>query len=298
MSPVVAVVPSLASIPTPSPVAFSPNLSRELVLPKKLQVDMAVLVLTGRSNFAQRNAIRKTWKGSRNNVFFIAGAHACPIPAAHVKKYSCVKDPEKGEPMEVILAKHEENIKVEQYKLDEEVAKFRDLVLVDMVDSYRGLPKKLKLGYKWLIENTNAKWFMKVDDDFYLRVDAADRFLKKLTPTKMVVGKIARSWNVPRKGKWAELDYKKNKYPPFPLGSCGHAVSRDVGEYIFRSDQFEYQGEDVSVGIWLDNRPDFRPVKFYHTTNFVNNGRCSTRQNIVIGHNLDLKKMIRCKAYD
>jgi len=59
-----------------------------------------------------------------------------------------------------------------------------------------------------------------------------------------VIGSVG-SGKVTSTGKWAELDYKQDKYPMFPLGSFGHVVSRPIAEYIAEQNVqkalFDYQ---------------------------------------------------------
>ena len=95
---------------------------------------------------------------------------------------------------------------------------------------YRHLPQKVKYAYSWGLEHTNAKWLVKVDDDFFVRVDALEKYLTTRfdDDKNVVVGHIANGWKVHRGGKWAERTYKPSRYPKFPLGSCGHAVTRSI----------------------------------------------------------------------
>eukprot|EP01047_Picozoa_sp_COSAG01_P140634 COSAG01_NODE_71573_length_255_cov_1.000000_1_plen_60_part_10 len=50
--------------------------------------------------------------------------------------------------------------------------------------------------------------------------------------------------------------YKKHTYPPFPRGGA-HAVTRALAKYVVDNDKslVEYQGEDTSMGIWMDEAP-------------------------------------------
>eukprot|EP01049_Picozoa_sp_SAG25_P007267 SAG25_NODE_582_length_6759_cov_2.468919_5_plen_76_part_00 len=50
--------------------------------------------------------------------------------------------------------------------------------------------------------------------------------------------------------------YKKHSYPPFPRGGA-HAVTRALAKYVVDNDKslVEYQGEDTSMGIWMDEAP-------------------------------------------
>ena len=56
-------------------------------------------------------------------------------------------------------------------------------VMLPMVDSYQNLTLKVKLGVKWMIENTDAKWLLKVDDDVYADLRRLDGYLKQFDHT-------------------------------------------------------------------------------------------------------------------
>lgn len=181
----------------------------------------------------------------------------------------------------------------EQKHIYEEIEKYEDIVLVPMIDSYRTLAKKLKLSYKWGLQHTSAKWFLKSDEDFYIQMNQITELTEKLQPAKAVIGRIARGWGVHKGGKWAEFNYKPKRYPPFPVGSSGHIVSRDVAEFIVKVDGFEYQGEDVSVGIWLFEHPDFR-AHFYDSKRLTSSGECMNRQFVIVGHDVKIQTMKAC----
>ena len=55
---------------------------------------------------------------------------------------------------------------------------------------------------------------------------------------KMSYGRtrLVRAGAVKRQGKWAELYYRDEKYPPFPLGSFGHIVSRGLARAVVEHD--------------------------------------------------------------
>ena len=105
-------------------------------------------------------------------------------------------------------------------------------------ESYRGLPHKLKEGYDSVVRNLpQTKWIVKADDDTAVRVASLSTYLESsdmLTYAKpTIVGKIQYDGEVWQGGKWNEETYPgHDRYPPFPLGSCGHVVSRPVAEYI------------------------------------------------------------------
>lgn len=280
----------------PIPKAAKPTVLAPLHFQKPLDSNIVVLTLSGRSKFATRQAIRKTWKRNQNNVFFVVGVRGCGIPPAYRREYECsFKTSPDAVPKKAQL-EHERRLAIEQEKLQAEASAFNDMVLVDMVDSYRKLPRKLKLGYKWALQETTAEWILKADDDFFVRVARLGEVVKNRRPWRTVIGGIATGWVVPRKGKWAELNYKKSRYPSFPIGSYGHLVSRDVAQYVVTSDQFEFQGEDVSLGIWLDKKSDFTGVRFIRSPAFSGNQNCKDRSKLVVGHDFTPKKLEACQA--
>jgi hypothetical protein len=119
----------------------------------------------------------------------------------------------------------------------------------------------------------------------------------------MVVGGDIRDRNSAHlSGKWKEVPQypQGGSYPPFPLGSMGHAVTRGVVEYIAQHQQvlFDYQGEDVSVGIWLKDAKEGVEWKSVPKI-MVNHGNCQQRQGspaLVIGHDVTPAKMRQCYA--
>ncbi|PVD25598.1 hypothetical protein C0Q70_13256 [Pomacea canaliculata] len=65
-------------------------------------------------------------------------------------------------------------------------------------------------------------------------------------------GAVARDWVVERTGKWREPDFPSSVYPTFPCGS-GYVVSRNLHTWLADNARHlhSFQGEDVSMGIWL-----------------------------------------------
>ena len=94
------------------------------------------------------------------------------------------------------------------------------------------------------------------DDDSYVRVE---KFVSDVKSWSMGGGQSmiihAADWSTgsPMKGgKWKELRWK-SRYPKFPSGA-GHVVNRNVAAWVVAHGDslIEYQGEDTSIGIWLD----------------------------------------------
>lgn len=224
-----------------------------------------VIVLSARENIERRKTIRETW-GKNHSVYFVIG----------------------GE--------RENETKTIQQSLQTEFRTNQDLLDTIHPDGYRSLPYKLRFAYRWIIKHIpTCQWFIKVDDDTVVRVDSLQQaLLRPLNPrTPLVLGRIVVDAPVHREGKWAELKYQPAKYPYWPQGSCGHVVSRPVASYIARLPNITYyQGEDTSVGIWLD-QSDLH-VTWLHSMYFVNDRNCMEQAWLIIGHQITPEEMVQC----
>jgi len=260
-------------------------------------MQVMVSVLSRRSAFETRQVIRETWASGHNNVFFAVGV-CCPIPPNDRIKWACkrAKSPSVEE-----QSKWDMECAKQDLKIAEEKAKYKDIIRMPDIDVYRHLPQKVKFSYKWGLEHTTAEWFVKTDDDSVVRIDTLGSYLKKTYNSDgyVVVGRIANGWGVPRSGKWAENKYKPSNYPKFPLGSVGHVVSKGVATYIVENSDklFNYQGEDVSIGIWLNESPLKSKVKWVTSKHMANHGNCKDTGMWVMGHNIKPAKMRECFAH-
>ena len=275
--------------------------------PPRETTDFVVLfVLSRRDSFAIRKTIRKTWGYGNDNVYFVIGK-ACSVPSKYRDtdeggNMACKASPvpiEERDYMEqtqkqILLARAED-----EHLLQEQTS-HRDLLLVDDIDIYRSLSKKLKFAYTFAMQMLpTAKWVIKIDDDFFVRVKELKDFITRnfndSVPT-LISGLISQGKAATR-GKWKEVpQYSPGKnYPPFPLGSYGHVVSRPIVEVIVQNQNglFDYQGEDTSLGIWL-NLLNSNQVIFHQTKKMKNDGKCLDRDALVVGHDVTTQKMIEC----
>ncbi|KAK3245505.1 hypothetical protein CYMTET_44929, partial [Cymbomonas tetramitiformis] len=267
------------------------------------RADTAILVLSARNHGPRRDMIRQTWAAGHSNVYFIVGDTGCRVPLADRHPGHCYEERvgTKGESQLAIKHRKSRSLRHQaeelqmEHALSKEQAKSSDLILVPMVDVYIGLPRKLKEAYRWALNHTNASWFVKTDDDSMVRVGNLEKMLSLYTPRWHVLGRLARDWAVIREGKNAEHHYSPETYPVFPVGAAGHVVSRDIGELIVSADLFEYQGEDTSIGIWLQTSD----VRFNVTwvdcrTNFLADKQCVPQDAVMIGHDVTVHEMNAC----
>lgn len=151
---------------------------------------------------------------------------------------------------------HANNLKIQSRRLASELQEHGDLVLVELEETYRNLPRKMLGFYEWLLSSSLAFDFvLKTDDDCYLNITAITQELSLISKhgkSNIWVGNFREYFALDRQGKWAEHDYKSISYPPFACGS-GYVLSSDIVEWIStnRDDLRTYQGEDTSLGIWL-----------------------------------------------
>jgi|EP01049_Picozoa_sp_SAG25_P007266 hypothetical protein len=96
---------------------------------------------------------------------------------AYRKPYTCTR---RRKVPRGVQEEYDAKVKEEQKALTREEAEHPDLILVDMIDAYRNLPRKLKESYRWALANTGAAWFMKADDDQYIRVGKTTDYFRQL----------------------------------------------------------------------------------------------------------------------
>lgn len=236
-------------------------------------------------HYLRRQAIRQTWSKSTTNVKFFVGT-PCNLEPHNMIPFTC-------------LPKFTHNISLENTKelrstLQKEADKNKDIILLPQTDSYRSLPQKVKKAWLWAIHNTNATWFLKVDDDMYVNIHKLINQTSTWSTTGFIVRaqSWAKGWGVSRTGKWAEHNYTPKVYPPFPHGG-GHIINRNLALYFEKKGDslFEYQGEDVSLGIWIHESK--LPVKRLLIKNTNTENTCS-QNTIIISHQLLPTQLKRC----
>ncbi|XP_067840233.1 UDP-GalNAc:beta-1,3-N-acetylgalactosaminyltransferase 2 isoform X2 [Heptranchias perlo] len=151
------------------------------------------------------------------------------------------------------FASHKHKLREEDAALQEESQTYQDIVFVDVIDTYRNVPHKLLHFYQWSVDSTSFKLLLKTDDDCYVDVEAVlERSGGRLGATNVWWGNFRQNWAVDGSGKWMELEYPSLVYPDFACGS-GYAVSHNLIQWLAENSKTLkiYQGEDVSMGIWM-----------------------------------------------
>ena len=303
-------------VPPPKLLSIMNHPNKYTYWPTKItNSSLAVIVLSRRDAFKVRKGIRKTWGNTQsNNVYFVVG-QGCTVPKLLRGKDEggnaiCEYAPEplRKNYQEMAQKQHDEEYEID-VRLQQEQDEYGDMIIgQDFYDIYRTLPKKVKTAYKFVYEKLpNVKYALKTDDDFYVRVSEFEKYLHKEYPITsaleeqpMLIGAIMTKNKAHGGGKWREVpQYPMGAlYPPFPLGSKGHVVTRPIMKYITEHSHvlFEYQGEDVSMGIWL--APVYGKDIFKDASKVMkNDGNCYDYKTYVVGHDLTRFDMEHCWKY-
>ena len=275
------------SNPTSHKIIFrKPNLGLpRIVNPNNISTVILVLSAAGSpAHFIRRQAIRQTWKDKQTNVFFIVGQ----------TKINNDGDQQQQQDQEeqTLFLRHEQEL-------------YGDLCEIPMEDDYKLLPEKVVQAYAWALQYfPNLQWLVKADDDTFVRVNKLEDYLEKYNSNSpILIGKIVPRSMVAREGKWAEHSrYKQMYYPYWPQGSSGHIVSQRIAKYIVQNSEnlHRYQGEDVSIGIWLDeaNKLSRLKVTYIQAESMITmdgTSFCTESKYLMIGHDITPDGMKYCQ---
>ena len=213
---------------------------------------VVVLVRSARPRAVQREAIRTTWASRASGaVVFVLANISCGVPEAARASFGA----------HCAWAPGQRGIAVETSNLDAlvrlESERHDDIVFADHVDTHRSSNAWLKQAYAWALEHTAARWLVKTDDDVYVHVPRLSRWLGALNDTWSIVGEIrppgAISAAEAKTGETAEVRARWGSYAPWPRGSSGHALTRDLARFVARlpADAASFHGVRVRVRVWV-----------------------------------------------
>ncbi|KAL3905175.1 MAG: hypothetical protein SGILL_009783 [Bacillariaceae sp.] len=273
--------------------------------------------------FIKRQAIRETWaKDHSSKVLFVVAQSDCaefehdlgPVAAPSLVTSNDNVGAKETQPAAAAAASTTTSNatnstpskcnEIDHNFLRLEQEKYEDLLEIPMKEKYTRLPEKLLQAYHWVLKNVpNVEWIVKSDDDMFVRVANLEQYLKKYNSNiPMVIGEIIYHSQVSRGGKWAELEYPYEHYPFWPKGSAGHVMSRAAAKYLsdMSGSLHRYQGEDTSIGIWLDQARQNKvldDVTYIHAKNmFESHGKqaCARPKYMIIGHDFRPDELLEC----
>ena len=114
---------------------------------------LLIIVNSAVQNFKQRNIIRRTWGNDT--------ARSKPFQTKTMFNIGSSRN------------------STTQDEIMKEISKYDDLIQVDVIENYYNLSSKTLMGLRWAYENCiNAKYFLFIDDDYYLSVNNLLLFLR------------------------------------------------------------------------------------------------------------------------
>lgn len=138
--------------------------------------------------------------------------------------------------------------------LEEENNIYSDILfLPELKDAYKELPSKVLQTFKWIDQNVNSSYLLKVDDDSFVRLDVVMSELKSTSSTRRLYwGFFRGDAHVKFAGPWSEKNWHLcDRYLPYAQGG-GYILSSDLVNFIARNADLlqKFNSEDVSVGEW------------------------------------------------
>lgn len=193
---------------------------------EKLKAYLLIVILTSPKGKERRDAIRRTWISDIDKLDakvihkFVVGSASLPVEMTE--------------------------------SLKEEATTYGDLLIFEnFKDSYFHLTSKMLRTFKWIDQNAETSFVLKVDDDTFARLDVIIPELKSASSVdRLYWGFFRGDANVKHGGQWAEKKWILcDHYLPFAQGG-GYLLSSDLVHYIAsNSELFQlYNSEDVSVG--------------------------------------------------
>ena len=262
----------------------------------------SIMVFSARPNFAQRSAIRETWAKDVPGVTFFVGAKGCTIPQTlRRSSRSCNW---KADVAKETMREDEglaREVAAEQDLLEKEQRRYKDVVLLPMVDAYDMLSTKLMFALNWTLVNTNTDWVFKIDDDNYARINRLYSLAKACGMKRRVIGFKNGRIPVRKKGRFADLLYEGVRYPAYPNGGVGYGLTRDLVEFIVSNDMPIYPNEDTCIGIWLQSQQGIKYCwrqRAFHQDLRDSGKTCLHKGTAVVGHKFDAAQLRSCFERD
>jgi len=132
-----------------------------------------------------------------------------------------------------------------------------DVVEMHDLDSYAALTNKTVHLLEWSLQNTRARYVMKVDDDVFLRVNDVLHELESPASSPPLFWGRVHKHSTPNRNPQSKSyidfsEYTSTSFPPFVTGNA-YVLSRDVVEKLVQQAETHNPWihlEDVQVGLW------------------------------------------------
>ncbi|XVF13084.1 hypothetical protein REPUB_Repub08aG0177400 [Reevesia pubescens] len=203
---------------------------------KRLLAVIGIITTFGRKK--NRDAIRKAWMQS----------------GAALKKL----EEEKGIVVQFVIGRSANRGDSLDRKINDEHSQTNDFIILDHVEAPEERSKKIKSFFVHAVESWDAEFYVKVNDDVYVNIDALGATLSAhLDKPRVYMGcmKSGEVFSEPTH-KWHEPEWwkfgDKKSYFRHASGEI-YAISRALAQFISinRSILGVYAHDDVSAGSWF-----------------------------------------------
>ena len=223
---------------------------------------VVILVKSARENFKNRKTIRRTW--------------------GNVTEYNNT--------VQVVFLLGDSNKHRKQ--VAEEYNNFTDIVNEDFVDTYMNLTYKTIMGYRWAVKFcSNSKFFLFVDDDYFINVKNIIQFLRNTRDKNLYTGYLMWKRWPERSGKWSvsKKDYPYNRYPNYVSGPASILSFHVARKFSMVFPYIQYLGiEDVYIGM-VAYKLNVKPINNPKILGHADNSCWKKVQDILACHRDTLK---------
>ena len=216
---------------------------------------LIILIKSKYTHFEQREAIRRTW-GESDEFKLIRTLFLIGIP-----------DPQEESENQIY-----KDIDVST-KIEKENEKYNDLIQQNFYDTYYNNTIKTFMGIRWINQYCqSAKFYLFIDDDFYLNPNLLMKFLSEKVTDSMLdtlyAGFVFPN-SSPMRHKFSKWyislnDYPYHKFPPFVAAGC-YILSRKSAEMFYLASKLIpfFKFDDIYMGL-LAHKLEIKP---YHMDN-------------------------------
>ena len=138
-----------------------------------------------------------------------------------------------------------------------ESGKYRDILRLNLTETYRGLVNKILLTFEWVTTlDIKPLFIAKADHDVYIKIPELARWLEKhsRTSSRLYAGFVLKNAPVKRevRSPWyvSKEDYNQDTFPPYCRGPF-YVFSRDLFLYVVNASKVNkpFPVEDAYVGL-------------------------------------------------
>lgn len=163
---------------------------------------------------------------------------------------------------------------------------YGDLLLMNKLkDTYFNLPSKVLMGMRWVSDNLDFDYLVKVDDDMYLRIEVLAQLLREMNCEEMLYWGRFMARKPDRKGPNIEKNWLVcAHYFPYATGGAYVLSEKVVKSAMPSSKKVKlYNNEDVTVGAML---APFS-INRIHDSRFITHGTRCMNDFIVLNVDTD-----------